>query len=163
MAQFTSAVNNWTPTATADGSALTGSGYHALRAAASTDMARILEIFVQALGTSSAMDNLALRRHTTHASTPTNRVPAPVNPWSVASVFQGFITASTNPTNAALATIQHVLEIGLNANGGEYRWVPSPGGEIFILGNTANNDEVSIAGVTGTPGAVSSHYMIEEL
>ncbi len=160
--KYTSAVSGWTPAATADGAQLSASGYHALRTAAATDMARIVEVGVQGEATSSTVNQMALRRHTTHATTPTNRVPAPLNPYSQVSVFQGFITASTNPTVAALATIQHVINLSFNAFGGLARWVAAPDEEIYLITATANNDEISLASVSGV-GLVSSHYVVEEM
>lgn len=164
MARYTSAVANWTPTATADGSQLTGSGYHALRGAAASNVVAIEEIGVQGLVTATALNMNALRRHTTHASTPTNRVPAQMDPTGVAPVFQGFITASTNPTNAALATLQHILELAINAYGGIFRWVaPGPESAIRIMTATANNDEVSICPVGTGASAQSSYFVASEL
>lgn len=164
MSVFTSAVTSWTPTATADGAQLTASGYHALRTASAGDNIRILEILVVGEASATAINANALRRHTTHSSTPTNRVPAPANPLSVnAATFQGFITASTNPTVAALATIQHVLTLSINAFGGILRWSSyQTGAEIWCATATANNDEVSIATVTGT-SVQSTHYVVEEI
>lgn len=163
-AVFTSAVSTWTPTTTADGAQLTGSGYHALRSAtASGDFCRVLEFFIGGEASSSSVDSVAVRRHTTHASTPTNRVPASANPSSQASVFQGFITASTNPTVAALATIQHVLNFPFNAFGGVVRWVAAPGQEIWIYSNSANTDELSLSTIGTGTGVVSSHYAVEEM
>jgi hypothetical protein len=164
MARYVAAVANWTPTATADGSALTASGYHALRAGAASNVVAIEEVTVQGLVTATALNINSLRRHTTASTTPTNRVPAQVDPTGVASVFQGFITASTNPTVAALATIQHVLEMGINGYGGIYRWVaPGPESAIRIMTVTANNNEISISTVGTGASAQSSYYVASEL
>ncbi len=160
--KYTSAVTSWTPAATADGAQLSASGYHALRAAAATDMARVLEIYAGGEATSSTVNAWAVRRHTTHATTPTNRVPVPFNPYSQVSVFQGFITASTNPTVAALATVQHVINLSFNTFGGIVRWVAAPDEEIYIITVTANNDEISLSTVTGA-GIASSHFVVEEM
>ena len=164
MARYVAAVAGWTPTATADGSQLTASGYHALRSAAATGIVAIEEIGVQGLVTATALNINALRRHTTNATTPTNRVPALVNPLGVVSVFQGFITASTNPTVAAVATIQHVLELGINAYGGIFRWVaPGPESAIQIVATAANNAEISICPVGTGASAQSSYFVCSEL
>lgn len=164
MARFTSAVGNWTPTATADGAQLTGSGYHALRTTAATNIAAIEEITVQGLVTATALNINALRRHTTGSTTPTARVPAQTNPLGAAAVFSSFITASTNPTVAALATVQHVLEFGINAYGGIFRWVaPGPESTIQIVGTAANNHEISISTVGTGASAQSSYYVVSEL
>lgn len=160
--KYSSGVSSWTPTATADGSQLTASGYHALRAAAATDMVRILEVGAQGEASASTVNVMSVRRHTTHSSTPTNRVPVPFNPYSQASVFQGFITASTNPTVAALATIQHLINMSFNAFGGLARWVAAPDEEIYLMTVTANNDEASLASQSGV-GVLSSHFVVEEM
>lgn len=160
--KYTSAVSGWTPAATADGAQLTANNHHSLRTAAATDMMRILELAIQGEATSSTVNQMALRRHTTASTTPTNRVPVPMNPYSVASIFQGFITASTNPTNAALATIQHILNFSLNAFGGLARWVAAPDEEVYLITATANNNEVSLSSISGV-GLVSTHYVCEEM
>lgn len=164
MTVFTAAVTSWTPTATADGAQLTASGYHAIDTTAAGDYARVQEILVVGEASATAINANALRRHTTHASTPTNRVPAKASPLSVnAATFGSFITASTNPTVAALATIQHVLTLSINAFGGILRWSSyQTGAEIWIFSATANNDELSISTVTGT-SVQSTHYIVEEL
>ena len=162
---YSSAVTSWTPTATADGSQLTASGYHALRSAAALDIVKITEISVEGEATSSTVNANALRRHTTNSTTPTNRTPAPLSittGGATAATAQGFITASTNPTVAALATVQHVLNLSYNAFGGFVRWVAYPGEEVYIAGTTANNSEISISTVTGT-GVQSTHFIFEEV
>lgn len=164
MARYVAAVANWTPAATADGAVLTANGHHSLRSAAATNIVAIEEIGVQGLVTATAININALRRHTTASATPTNRVPALVNPVGVASVFQTFITASTQPTVAALATIQHVLELAINGYGGIFRWVaPGPEWAINILGTAVNNNEVSISPVGTGASAQSSYYIASEL
>lgn len=163
MAYYTSAVANWTPAAIADGSQLSASNYHALRSAAASNYVTIGEIAVFGLVTATAININALRRHTTASTTPTNRVPAQTNVLGVASVFQGFITASTNPTVAALATIQHVLELPINGYGGIFRWVALPGSEIVLTGTSANNNEISISTVGTGLSAQSSHFVVTEL
>lgn len=162
MARYSSAVASWTPVTAADGAITTSNGAHALRAAAALDLVKITEIAVMGEGTTGNVNTFALRRHTTHSSTPTNRVPAPMNPASVASVFQGYIAASTMGTTAALATIQHVLGFSINTNGGIFRRSFAPGDEPWIMTATANNDEVSLATIAGT-GVVSSDYICEEI
>lgn len=164
MPVYTSAVTSWTPVATADGAQLTANGYHAIDTTAAGNYARILEILVVGEASATAINANALRRHTTHATTPTNRVPAKNNVLTAsAAVFGSFITASTNPTVAALATIQHVLTLSINAFGGILRWSSyQTGAEIWIFSATANNDEVSISTVTGT-SVQSTHYIVEEM
>ena len=126
------------------------------------EIARTNEVSIGGEATSSTVNVWTIRRHTTASTTPTNRVPVPFNPYSVASVFQGFITASTNPTVAALATIQHVINLSFNTFGGIVRWVAAPDEEIYVITASANNNEVSLSTVTGA-GVASSHYVVEEM
>ena len=161
MAMYTSAVTLWTPAATAEGAIFTANNHHSLRTAAATNRAKINEILIGGGATASTVNDVGLRRMTTNAATPTNRVPAPMDPYSAASVFQGYITATTQPTGAALATIQHVLNFTYNAFGGVVRWVAIPGGEIVLITATANNSEAGLVNLNGT-GLQSTHYVVEE-
>lgn len=162
MAMYTSAVTLWTPTAVAEGAITITNAVHALRTAAATNAAKVNEIMIGGGATASTVNDTGLRRMTTNAATPTNRVPAPMNPYSAASVFQGYITATTLPTTAALATIQHVLNFTYNAFGGVVRWVAIPGGEVWLITATANNSEMGLVNLNGT-GAQSTHYVVEEI
>lgn len=160
MAMHTSAVTGWTPAATAEGAIFTASNHHSVGTRAATDRAKFNEILIGGEATSSTVNETGLRRMTTNASTPTDRVPAKADPYSAAAVWQGYITASTQPTGAALATIQHVLNFSYNAFGGVIRWVAIPGGEIVLITATANNSEMGLVNLTGA-GIVSTHYVAE--
>ena len=162
MAMFTSAVPSWTTAATAEGAIFTANNHHSLRTAAATNAAKVNEVFVTGEATSSTVVTAGVRRMTTNAATPTNRVPAPMNPYSVLSVFQGYITATTQPTGAALTTIQHILQLGLNAFGGVVRWVALPGGEWWLITAPANNSEAGLVALAGG-AALSTHYVVEEI
>jgi hypothetical protein len=162
MAVFTSAVTAWTTAATAEGAIFTANNHHSIGGRAATNAAKVSEVMIGGGATTSTVIDLGLRRMTTNAATPTDRVPAKTNPYSGAPVFQGYITASTQPTGAALATIQHVLNFTFNAFGGVQRWVAIPGGEIWVITATANNSEMGLVALNGV-GALSTHYVVEEI
>ena len=161
MGMYTSAVSSWTTAATAEGAIYTANNHHTIEQRNATRIAMINEVMIGGEATTSTVVSLGLRRNTTNAATPTDRVPAPMNPYQAASVFQGLITATTQPTVAALATIQHVLNFSMNAFGGIERWVAIPKGEIWLITATANNNGIGLVALAGA-AAVSSHYVVEE-
>lgn len=162
MPMYTHAVTLWTPAATAEGAIFTANNHHSLRTTAATNAAKINEIMIGGGATAATVNDVGLRRMTTNAVTPTARVPVPTNPYSAAAVFSGYITASTQPTGAAVATLQHVLNFTYNAFGGVIRWMAIPGGEVWIITATANNSEIGLVNLNGT-GAQSTHYVVEEI
>lgn len=161
MAMYTSAVTLWTPAATAEGAITTSNNAHMVRTTSATNRAKINEILIGGGATSSTVNDVGLRRMTTNSTTPTARVPVPMDPYSAAAVFSSYITASTMPTTAALATLQHVLNFTYNAFGGVVRWVAIPGGEVVIITSTASNSDIGLVNLNGT-GPQSSHYVVEE-
>lgn len=161
MAMYTHAVTLWTPTAVAEGAITISNSAHMIRTTSATNRAKINEVLIGGGATSSVVNDVGLRRMTTNSTTPTARVPVPMDPYSAAAVFSGYITASTMPTTAALATLQHVLNFTYNAFGGVVRWVALPGGEIIIITATAPNSDIGIVNLNGT-GAQSTHYVVEE-
>ncbi len=163
MAFYSSAVGSWTPAAVADGAICTANNQHCLHCVASTT-ARITELFIGGEATASSVNAMALRRMTTNSTTPTVRTATPTNILSIAAAsVQPYITASTLPTTAALATIQHVLSLSHNAFGGIVRLsLYQTGAEIYLTGAAANNSDIGMVNVTGT-GQVSSHMVWEEL
>lgn len=152
----------WTPTATADGSAMSANGYEGYVAGAAPDLARVLEVMQNGETTSSGVNVMALRRDSTAAATPTAKTPGKSNPSSQANVGTYFQTATTQPTNS---NGTHVLNVSLNTYGGELRWVAGQGTsvEIYLVGGSTGNSEVSLGAVSGTPGQESSYMTVEEL
>lgn len=159
MAQYTSAADGWTCAAFADAASLTNSNHQSLRTWSATVAARVIEVFIGGEATSSTVNRMTLRRHSTQGATPTNTTPAQLNPFSPAARALGFVLcASTQPVVQA----GHLLNLAFNAFGGIIRWVAAPGEEPYFTGATATNNEGSISSLSGT-GIVSSHIIFEEL
>lgn len=165
MAQYNTSANAWTPVALADSATMTtatfNNAYQALRAA-TAGIDRVIEVFMGGEATSSTVNQMTVRRHSTHSTGQVNVVPAALNPLSAASVAQGFVTLTAGTSGVVGAATAHLLNVSFNAFGGIIRWVAAPGEELYITANTAPNDEISLASVTGT-GKLSSHIVFEEL
>lgn len=160
MAQYTHGAVGYTPVAHADSaSSLANNSYQAVRGGASTQLARIVEVFIGGEATSSTVNRMALRRLSTNATTPTDQTPAPLNIYSPAAVAQGYVAASTGPT---IAATQHLANFAFNAFGGIVRWVAAPGEEIYFGTTTAPNAQVCLDSISGT-GVVSQDIKWEEL
>lgn len=166
MPMYTSAYPNLTPVAAAQGSTLlTSNGYLGVRTTAATNAIRLVEVFIGGEATSSTVNRMALRRHSSNSATPAagagqvNTTPSPISPWSVASTHATFGAATTNPTTANLNAL-HVMSF--NPFGGVIRWVAAPGEEVWVATNTANNSEVSVTSMSGT-GLVSVSVIAEEM
>lgn len=161
--RYAAAAASLTFTAAADNAVLTANGHISASArTANGNFCRMVEVYWGGEATSTTALAMAVRRHTTIGSTPTDRTPSPLNPASVASTWKWFQTASTQPTVAATATIEHVLSLGGNAFGGIVRWVAAPEEEIWVYSNAANTNELSLSPVTGTAVA-SGHLILEQL
>ena len=160
MAQYTTAAAGWTPAAFADAGTLTNSNHQSLRSWSALEMDRIVEVFIGGEATSSTVNRMSVRRHSTQSVGPTNVAPAPLNPGSAAATAQGFVLVAT--TQPVIATTGHLLNLAFNAFGGVIRWVAAPGEELWIAGATAATDEVSLTSINGV-GVVSSHMIFEQL
>jgi hypothetical protein len=155
---YTLARSAWTPTATADSALATAAGYEGYVAAAAPAVARITEVYEGGEAAASTINVMALRRDSTAAATPTAKTAAKNHPSSPANAGTWFQTASTQPTIGTA----HLLNPSLNVFGGIVRWVAPPGGELYVVGGSSGNSEVSLAAVSGTPGVFSTHIVCEE-
>lgn len=161
--QFT----NWTPTATADTTAMANDTYMAIRGGSTTQMNEIQEIMVSGFAATSAPTILQFARHSTIATTPTAlAAPAsdgPMHPSTAALAAPPvtFRAAAAGGQRSAVVTDGR-LNIGLNAFGGIARWVAAQGAPFTMLGNTASLGESSLSAFTGgTVGAISAHIIYE--
>jgi hypothetical protein len=158
----------YTPTATADGVALTNATYQAMEAASATQMLSVQEIEIggQAPSTSSPCI-MQFARNLTAATTPTALAApngdGPLN-GAVAALAAPpvtYVAAATGPqrTNTALTAR---LNLSLNAYGGIVRWQAMPGGEWVIIGTAVSVAPSSLSAFTGgTPGLIGSHIIYE--
>ena len=158
MAFFVHGAAGWTPVAHADGASPANNTYQAVRTE-TTSTLRIVEFFIGGEATASTVNRMSLRRLSTNGATPTNQVPAALNPLSAASGSQGYVAATTGPT---IASTQHLGNFALNTFGGVVRWVAAPGEEIWATADAAPNGEVCLDSISGT-GVVSTDIKFEEI
>lgn len=168
MAKFTVAHKTLTPTATANATNLVDSTYpFAILGGSSTQRINILEVLVTGQAGSSTPTFMVFGRDSqvaTGALTSDATLTAAANdPASAAlaappSVFN--LAATNKPQRSA--SLGTLLNLSINAYGGLVRWVPPPGNEIVLLGNTASFGQLSLSAFTGgTPGLIGAHMVYE--
>jgi hypothetical protein len=160
MAKWAFNQNTFTPVAVADTTGMTSAGYVALQGGSSTQRIAVSEIFLNGQATSSTVNQVAVARDSTVGATLSggNGTNA-LDPATAALTNPpvGYSTATTQPKRLAAG---YLLSLGFNAFGGIVRWAATPGYELGMLGNTANNGELSISTVAGT-GAMGAHILFE--
>lgn len=167
-------VPSFTPTATADTSALANATYMALGAGSATTALGVTEIFVQGLGTSSTnVNNNVFARVSTLATTPT-ALAAPASdgpmPGGLASALTtvplSYTAAAAGPQRSALTTAARLM-LSVNALGGVARWKPADLSETWwIMGVTVNISESNLSASTAagtTSAAQAASIMYEPL
>lgn len=169
MAKRIFAVPTFTPTATADTTALANATYMAIGAASATQQINILEIFETGQAATSAVCIMQFARDSTLGVTPTALAaptsdgPANGATQPLAAAPLTYTAAGTGPSRSALTTAMR-LQVGLNAAGAIVRWKPAPGEEIAIIGQTASISECSLSAFTGgNVGAIAAHIIYEPL
>lgn len=121
--------------------------------------ARIHEISVCGLGTSSAANELAVRRPSVLGITPTNQASVPLDPDCGSSSATVATAWTTQPSLGTVALVR----LGANSNGGVYRWVANPGQELCVRGDSVTNvAQLSMRFSTGGAGPMSVHIIFEE-
>jgi hypothetical protein len=122
---------------------------------------QVVEISVAGMGTASAANSLGVYRGTA-GTTPGGAIVAVPNARiNTTSPVAGTTTATTwsvQPVVTAAAGYGLLLALGVNANGGIYRWVARPGEEIICSGVA---DVISFRPVTGTSN-ISLHVVFME-
>lgn len=158
---------SFTPTAQADGGALTNATYMAIGAGSATQMLNVLEIYEGGQATSSAVNIMQFARDLVLGSIPTAlAAPNGDGPMSGATAALAappitFVAAGTGPsrTNTALTAR---LNLTFNAFGGIVRWVAAPGEEWTIIGTTVSISESSLSAFTGgNVGLMGAHIVYE--
>ena len=160
MAQYSCAPAQWTAAAFAASVQLTNSNHQTLRSWSVTVVDRVTEVYIGGLALASSAVQMSMRRDSTQGATPTNVAPAPLSPFSAASAGN-FSQLHTTPPTVGAVTAQ-LLNLGLNIFGGVVRWVAAPGEELYIIGATAANNEISLSAITGS-GIISPYVVFEEL
>lgn len=164
MAKRSLSTATFTPTATADTTALADGTYSAvLQGGSATQRINVIEVYMGGQAGASAPTIMVLGRDSTVGvtvgATTTNDAPLDASSAALAAppVVGNFWT--TKPQRAATSKL---LNLSYNAFGGIVRWVAAPGEEISIVGNTASLGEVSLSAFTGgTPGLMGSHIIYE--
>jgi hypothetical protein len=159
---------NFTPTATADTTAMASSTYMAIKGGSGTQRIDVLDFMISGLAPSTSSPTLLqFARHSTIATTPTALAApnsdGPTDPATAALAAPPvtFVAAATGPSRSATTTDAR-LNLGFNAQGGLLRYNSAPGQQFVILGNTANFGEASLSAFTGgTVGAISAHILYE--
>ena len=161
MARWSANVPTWTTVAVADATNFTDTGHMSLQGGSSTQVNKIIEVYVGGQGTASAPNILLLARDSTVGATLSVGRLAALDPATAALAAPPvvFNTATTKPQRSATLSL---LNISTNAFGGIMRWVAAPGEEIGMLGNTASFGEVSLSAYTGsTAGLFGTHFIFE--
>lgn len=167
MAKRSFAAANWTPTATADTTALANATYQALKGGSATQKIDILEVMVSGLAGASSPTILQLARVSTVETTPTALAspnqdgPADASTAALAAPPVSFVAAAAGPQRSAVTT-DAKLNMAINAFGGILRWNAAPTQQWNQIGNTASLGESVLSAFTGgTVGAISSHLLYE--
>lgn len=167
MAKFSFQVGTWTPTAVADAANFTDGGYVALIGGSSTQLTRILEVYMGGQATSSSPCIMTLARDSTAGATitalasPNSCGPLHPSTAALAAPVVGFVASTTKPQRSNSTSLGR-LNLSFNAFGGVVRWVAPPGSEMVMLGNAASLGELSLSAFTGgTPGLMGSHIIFE--
>lgn len=165
MANWSFALEGWTPTAVADTANYTDNGYQGLMGGSTTQRIDISEVYIGGLAGASTPSPMLLSRDSTVQATPTALTTAQSNgaldpsTAALAAAQVPFTASTTKPQRSATLA---KLALGLNAFGGIVRWVAAPGKEFKLLGNTASLGEASLSCMTGgTPGLIMSHIIYE--
>jgi hypothetical protein len=157
----------FTPTATADTTALANGTYMAIGASGATAGLNVYEIFLGGQATASAVNICQFARDSTLGATPTALAapnsdgPNDTRTAALAAVPITFVAAGTAPQRSANTTAAR-LGLSFNAFGGFARWKAYPGEEWGITGVTASVSESSLSAFTGgNPGLMSGTISYE--
>ncbi len=167
MAKFSFQAATFTPTATADNTALANSTYMSIGAGSATQFINVLEIYMGGQATASAVNNMVFARDGTLAATPTalaspnSNGPLHSSSAAPAAAPIACVAATTGPLRSNAATVAK-LNLTFNAFGGVVRWLAAPGEEWGILGTTAGSSASSLSAFTGgNVGAIGAHIVYE--
>ena len=161
---------SFTPTATADTSALANNTYLAVFGATATQKIRFEEIYMGGQAGASSPTFMLFSRDSTIPGTPvlaSSATDAAFDPATAALANvsnggsgMGYNSATTSPQRSSTL---HLLNLTFNAFGGLIRWNASPNErELGQVGNTASLGDTSLSAFTGgTVGAIGAHIIYE--
>ena len=120
---------------------------------------QIIEISIAGMGTASAANEIAVQRSSGGTTGGAAITPSPIGKFSVAGTAptSNTVVDTTWSVQPSLTANTKVLALGVNANGGIYRWVARPGEEIVV----ANADQLSIRPAVGSSN-ISIHVIFLE-
>lgn len=117
---------------------------------------QIIEVSVAGMGTASSANELGVYRSTSGTTGGGAITPTPLGRYT--STNPPVATCVVDTTWAAQPTLGgKILALGVNSNGGIYRWVARPGEEIIA----ASTDQISLRSAVGT-GNVSVTVVFTE-
>ena len=163
MARWSANVPTWTPVAVADTTNFTDAGHMSLQGGSSTQVSKLLEVFMGGQATASAPTIMLVARDSTVGATLSVGRLAALDPATAALAAPPvvFNTATTKPQRSSTLSL---LNLSFNAFGGLVRWVAADKEEIGMLGNAASFGEISLSAFTGgTPGLMGSHFIFEPM
>lgn len=156
----------WTPTATADTSALANSTYMAIEASAAGGGLNVIEIYEGGQASASSINIMMFARSSTFGTIPT-ALAAPVSDGpldtrtATAQLSLTYVQAATGAQRSAVTTSSR-LNLSFNAFGGIVRWVAAPGEEWGITGTTVSISGSTLSAFTGgSVGLMGSHIIYE--
>lgn len=157
--------SNWTPTATADTSALANATYMAIKGSAAGIRTEMLEFYIAGMASASAITALSFGLSSTLAITPT-ALAAPASDGVMdrsgsATAAVTFTAAGTGGQRSAVTTDAKLM-LGLNAFGGIVRWQAGPDLKFSLLGAAVSVGEayLSSQNIAGA-GLINAHMIYE--
>lgn len=166
MAKRSFQVHSYTPTATADGSALSNNTYQEIECSQPTMYMEVMEIYCGGQATASAVNIMQFARVLAIATTPTAISSATASDGFLKSFSTALansavvcVAAATGPLRATTSSAR--LNLSFNAFGGIVRWVAAPGEEWGILGTAIGAPSVLSAYTGGSVSLMGSHLVYE--
>lgn len=114
---------------------------------------QVIEVSIAGMGTASAANELGVYRSTAGTTGGGALTATKLSTDAPAAASTVNTTWATQPTLGG-----KLLALGVNANGGIYRWVARPGEELEFRGGV---DQCSLRSATGT-SSVSVHVVVVE-
>jgi hypothetical protein len=159
----------FTPTATADNTAMTNATYMAIGAANATQLLNVQEIQCAGQAVASAVNIMQFARDLVLGATPTAlAAPNGDGPLHGATAALAappltFVAATTGPSRTNTAATAR-LNLTFNAFGGIVKWTGPDRGEWAILGTAVSISESSLSAFTGgNVGLMGAHIIYEPL
>lgn len=160
---------SFTPTATADNTAMTNATYMCIGAGTATQQLNVSEIYEGGQASASSINIMQFARDLVLSATPTALAapngdgPMSTSTAALSTVPITNVAATTGPSRTNTATTAR-LNLSFNSFGGIVRWVAYPGEEWVIIGTTVSVSESSLSAYTGgSAGLMGAHIVYEPL